>query len=283
MPQPKEMDATEIKVRFTKKEVSAIWPGLDYINRQFLAWDSTGGTVSSYPFRIQPLPPGFDSGTFSNRMMDRIRDLWVRMKAAKTCGGELWLDEFQLRAAAFSARTSMKLKRREMKRVSKREANALRRVAGGRRTFKLLKDGKDRVIESLEIDAKRAQRRFKAAVGVKKYGFQCKEWQSHLRWVKFRLTYFKPFRPLKVSVSQMRRAWVDRLVQMAEKTIVNQGYEVPDSKKLQKVIREYLRYSRRGRMGEYHHLYMLKNVESSEAQLKLLEFVEERLLLKEAS
>lgn len=87
MPQPKEMDATEIKMQLTKEEVSAIWPGLDYINRQFLVWDSKGDMVSSYSFCNRPPPPGFDSGTFSDRMMDRIRDLWVRIERPKRAVG----------------------------------------------------------------------------------------------------------------------------------------------------------------------------------------------------
>ena len=63
--------------------------------------------MTSYPFAIRPLPPELDSGTFSARMMDRITNLWIKIKPIRTTGGTVGLDEFELRAAIFSVRTTV--------------------------------------------------------------------------------------------------------------------------------------------------------------------------------
>jgi len=272
------IELATIKLRLTMDQVSVIWPGLDYIVNQYLTWQGVGDSLTCYPLRIQPPPPGFDSGTFSARMMESIRNLWVKIKPIRTGGGELWLGEFELRAAAFAARTSMKVSRRATQQVRKSGINA-----DSTFTLKNQQRRKDRVIKSLEVHMKRSKRRFRAAAGISELTLQSKEWQSHLRWIQLHLTYFKPYRPLNPSLEQVRRQWVDVLVQMAETSILNQNYELPDRAKLRAVIRQFLRYSRRGRSGsDSNHVYLLNNVQVRAAQWKLLEFVQERLLLKEA-
>ena len=76
------------------------------------------------------------------------------------------------------------------------------------------------------------------------------------------------------------RGRVDILVGLAEKAIRELGYALPEPARLRTVLRQYLAYSLRGRMGEYHHIYMINNTDRSVAQLKLLDFVQERIPLQ---
>lgn len=156
----------------------------------------------------------------------------------------------------------------------------MRRVAGARRALKIDVPRKEGVVGFLENELKRANRLFKSAVGSEQFKVQSNEWRSHLKWIEFQLTYFKPFpRPCRL---KLRRAWLDKLVQMAEKAIVDHGYELPESAELRTVVRQFLTYSLRGRLDEYNHTFMVRNEDSSVALLKLLDFVQERLVLKDA-
>jgi hypothetical protein len=50
------------------------------------------------------MPPGFDSGTFSQSMMEGIKHLWIKLKPKASKGGRIRMDAFELREAALSAR-----------------------------------------------------------------------------------------------------------------------------------------------------------------------------------
>jgi hypothetical protein len=281
-PETAETDSTAVKVRLSKDQVSMIWPGLNYIIGQNMAREQSGQLVTCYPFRVLPLPPGFDSGTFSAQMMDRIRQLGAKIQPIKITGGEVRLDEFELRAAIFSARTAVNLERYGIRLDRKKGTDAKRRVADAKLALKKEALRKKRVVEFLEKALKRANRLFKSAVGPERSASQSKEWQSHLKWIEFHLTYFQPVLRPGTGRLERRRAWLDTLEQIAKAAIVDQGYELPDPENLRAVVRQFLDYSLRGRIGEYNHMFMAANKDSSVAQLKLLDFVKERLLLKEA-
>jgi hypothetical protein len=282
-PPPVGTDSTGVKLRLTEEQVSVIWPGLNYIICQFLTRQDTGQAVTSYPFRIQPLPPGSDSGTFSAAMMDRFQKLWSKIQPIKTTGGDLQLDEFELRAAIFAARTSVKLERRDVQKTQKQGAKTKRRMAGAKRALNKQVRKKEEVVAFLETALKRASRLLTSEIGAEEFKTQSKEWQSHLLWIEYHLTYFKPFRTTELSITKLHRGWVEILVGIAEKAIAELGYELPEPAELRAAMRQYLAYSLRGRMGEYDHIFMLRNSASSVAQMKLFDFVNERIALREAS
>jgi hypothetical protein len=216
-------------------------------------------------------------------MMDRINQVFAKIRQISTTGGEVWLGEFEVRAAIFSARTSVKLERYRIRKAPKEGAGARRRVAGARRALKKDVRRKKRVVEFLETALKRANRLFKSVVGPDAFKVQSNGWRSHMKWIQFRLTYFKCPPSPATGRLKWRRLWLDTLMQMAELAIDEQGYDLPDPAELRAVVHQYLTYSLRGRLGEYNHMYMVRNEDSSVAQLKLLDFVQERLVLKEAS
>lgn len=284
-PTPAGTDSTAIKVRFSKAQVSMIWPGLNYVICQWLTQEQSGQSATCYPFRILPLAPSFDSGTFSARMMGRIKQLWAKIQSIKSNGGTAILDEFEIRAAIFAARTSVKLERYQIRKAQKRGAGATRHVAGAKQALKKDVRRNKGVVEFLEKELKRANRLFKSVVDPAGFKSQSKEWQSHLKWIEYHLAYFKPIPSPATNVGRLesRRAWLDTLQQMTEKAVVELGYELPEPAKLRDVLLQFLTYSLRGRMGEYNHIFMVRNEDSSFAQLKLFDFVEKRLVLKEAS
>ena len=274
--------STAINVRLSKEHVAMVWPGLNYIICQNQTREQLGQSVTCYPFAIQPLPPGYDSGTFSARMMDRIVQLWAKVKPIKSTGGEVWLGEFELRAAIFGARASVNLERHYIRKAEKKGADARRGLRRARWDLKKHDVQKKRVLEFLEKALKRASRQFKSVLGPEEFKSQSKEWQSHVKWIEFRLTYFKPLRRPGSVRTKTRRMLLDALVEMAEAAMLDQGYELPRQEELRAVLHTFLDYSLRGRKGEYDHMFMYGNRDSSVAQLKLLGFVQERLLLQEA-
>jgi hypothetical protein len=98
--------------------------------------------------------------------------------------------------------------------------------------------------------------------------------------MRFRLIYFKPFRPLGAGYRKRQQEAIGRLVRMAKQAILAERSKFPDESELRRVIRQFIRYSRRGRQGTKHHRYMLRHSESPFAQAALLQFIERRINLR---
>jgi len=271
---------TTIAVRFSKSQMAIIWPGLAFVLSAYRMRQQNGTVPTAYPFRVNPLPRDFDSGTFSSSMMEQFSLLSAKLKPRRGTGGSLSLTVFDLRAAAFSARTTVKLHRMIIREGKHSKDGAKRRSDDDRR--KVQKEAKTRknVVKALEHYMKRATRRFLAVRTPDEFRALSKEWQSHLRWIQFHLTYFKSTR---IFLSPMRRTYqtsINQLVKMAEKAILVRKYQLPDPASLRHVIRLFVSYSRRARIGQYHHRYMLNNTGNRFAQARLFEFLEPRLYLR---
>jgi hypothetical protein len=113
--------STEISLRLTRNQATLIWVGLDHTVRALLTRELAGQARTSFPFGILQLPVGFDSGTFSAAMMDRVRKLWTKVEPKRSRGGRVRMDAFELRVAALSVRTTQKL----YKMMKKRKARAV--------------------------------------------------------------------------------------------------------------------------------------------------------------
>lgn len=268
-------------MRLTETQISVIWPGLNHIVCACLTREVAGQALTSYPFEIQPLPPGFDSGTFRPSMMDRIKRLWTKLrpKAKTNRGGRIQMDAFELRAAILSARNSLKIQRVKAHDSRTLDARTKRQIGIDIQAICKLEEMTQRVIRSMERYTKKANRRFLAQASQKEFKALSMEWQSHLRWIRFHLTYFKPFRALGPSHKNMQRKTIDQLVKMARQAITDQGFEPPDLGEIRRVIRLFVRYSRRGRLSPKHHQYMLRNSKSSSARSELFQFLKPRLEL----
>lgn len=279
---PVEPASAAIEVRLSKAQIAVIWPGLNYIVGAYMVRESGGQTGTSYLFQLQPLPPGFDSGTFSQSMMNRLGWLCVKLEAMRVTGGRVRLDAFELRGAAFSARTSIKVERIKIRGARKRGAESKRiPVSAGRPVRRISRD-KKAVIKYLENCMKRAVRQFRKTAGSRQYKESSKEWQSHLQWVKYRLAYFKPYRRPGLGARGLQILCVNELVKMAEDAIRIRGYKMPAAESLRHVIRQFIAYSRRGRIGQYNHVYMLRKSKSPLAKATLFEFIEPRLYLEKS-
>lgn len=281
--EPVEPADAAIGLRLTKGQIELIWPGLNHVMCGALTREARRAVRTAYPFRIQPLPPGFDSGTFSPQMMNRVGVLQVKLQPLKQTGGKVRLDTFELRAAAYCARTSSAVFRMDLKKARKQGASGRHRADLAEKSLERLQTRKPRLLEFLETHMKRAESQFLKVVPRDEYRALSNEWKSHLRWMEFNLAYFKPFRASPISLRKTRIDWVDQLVRMAEKAITARKLQLPEEERLRGIIRLYLNYSRRGRMGSFHHRYMLDNSESPIAQAKLFEFLEPRLYLERAS
>jgi hypothetical protein len=275
-------DQTAIPIRLSKAEMSVIWPGLNFM---VLAWgmrERTGTCPYSYPFRIYPFAPGHDTGTFNSPMMNLIVALRSRLGPIATTGGKVQLNAIEVRVAILSARINLEARRhkaraREMRR---KDAQTKRRMGSDKASIAKLKKQSKPVINSLENTMKRANRRFLKVLSQSKLVIQSIKWQRHLRWMRYHILYFKPLRPVAPGHRSLQRKQINRLVAIAEAGLQDQAYELPSKEVLRSMMRLFARSSRRGRMGELHHRYVLQNPESGIAQFALVDFLEKRLDLK---
>ena len=275
-----DTDPTPVKMRLSKTQMSVIWPGLHFLVLAFLRREKFGTCEFAYPFRVCPLPRGFDDGTYRPAMMDRIRALRIRMKPLATTGGRVEMTAIDIRAAIFAARINLQLLRRKVHDARRKDAKTKRTLGLDRAAIKKRKQQTGPVIKSLERDLKRATRSSLKITPRAEFAQMSKEWRSHLCWMKFHLAYFKLVRVVK-GRGIVHRMVIDQLTAIAEKAIRYEGFEIPDSRELRQVIRLYVRYSRRGRIGTFHFRYMLQNGQRRAAQEFLFEFVKKRIKLKE--
>ncbi len=273
-------DPTAVKMRLSKTQMSVIWPGLNFLVLALLSREKVGTCEFAYPFRVCPLPRGFDDGTYRPAMMDRIRALRTRMKPIATTGGRVEMNDIDIRAAIYAARVNLQLLRRHVHDARRKDAKTKKTLGLDRAAIKKRKQQTGPVIKSLERYLKRATRSSLKITSRSEFAQMSKEWRSHLLWMKFHLAYFKQVIGVK-RPGVVRRIVIDQLTVIAEKAIRYEGFEIPDSRELRQIIRLYVRYSRRGRIGTFHFRYMLQNGQRREAQEFLFEFVKKRIKLKE--
>ena len=271
-----------IELKLSSAQILVIWSGLNHIICAYQTREAVGRAITAYPFQLVPLPPELDSGTFSQEMMNRVGSLWTKLKSLRSTGGKVQLDSFELRAAAYSARTSVKVARMEMREARKEGKESTSRTVAAKQALKQVSQGKKQVIDFLERYMKRAERLLRKTAGSDQQKALSKEWRSHLRWIVFHLAYFKPYRIPGRSARQMQIQWVEELVKMAEAAILIRRLKLPAPDRLRKVIRQFLFYSRRGRIARYHHVYMLRNSNKPFASARLFEFIEPRLYLEKS-
>jgi len=280
---PVDTDPTAIKLRLSKSQMAIIWPGLDLIAKNYFMHVSTGESPNSYPFRTLPLPQGYDSGTWRQEFMDRIVALWKRLEPKKKLGGRVRLNFIELRVAALSARVTLKLKRMEAYGARKWSPESKRRRRLDRPAIVKFGVQTQRVIQSLERNMKKANRRFLSMYSQSEFRTLSKYWRSHLRWIRFHLTFFKSHRSLTGGYRKLYQLQIDTLVQIANEALLADGYELPDSRELRRAIRLFIQSSRRGRRGSYNHRFLLEHPSNPLGRSRLVDFIERRLELKEAS
>jgi hypothetical protein len=277
-----DTDPTAVKMRLSKTQTSVIWPGLNFIVLAFLSREKFGTCEFAYPFRVCPLPRGFDDGNYGSAMMDRIRALWIRMKPIATTGGRVEMNAIDIRATIFAARINLQLLRRQVHSARRKDAKTKKTLGLDRAAIKKRKQQTGPVIKSLERDLKRATRSSLKTTSRSEFVQMSKEWRSHLLWMKFHLAYFKQVIGVK-GRGVVHRMVIDQLTAIAEKAIRYEGFEIPDPRELRNVVRLFVRYSRRGRIWKFHFRYMLQNGQRREAQEFLFEFVKKRINLREAT
>jgi len=275
-------DPIAVSVPFSQSQIAIIWPGLDFVLSAYRMRQEKGAVATSYPFRIYQLPRDFDVGTFSPAMMAQFSRLSEKLMPRKAKGGKIFLTALELRAAAFSARTTVKLHRMIIRDRHRSKAATKRQADGENRKIHKESEARRDVVKLLELFMKRATRRFLAVRSPDEVKTLSREWQSHLRWIQFHLTFFKSTRSFLTPMRKTHQDYIDRLVKMAEEAIVIRKYQLPDPAMLRQVIRLFVAYSRRGRIAPYHHRYMLDNNDSRVAQARLFEFLEPRLYLRKA-
>ena len=271
----------EIPVQLNKSQTALIWTGLNHIVLSYALRERTGQAPTGYPFRLLPLPRDFDAGMYSASMMNRTIVLCACLKPKRSSGGSLELDSFQLRAAAFSARVTLKIQRflTTTKKARKSSLERQRREGIDPKSIERLRRKTKRVVKYLERQMKRAERRFVSARSRSEFKVTSNEWRAHLRWMQFHLAYFKPISG-GPGIRNMQRWTVDALVAMAKKAIAAEGLEVMNEKLVRDATRRFIHDCHRGRVVYHDFIYMLHHQNSPIAQSELFEYLGPRLGLQ---
>jgi len=212
-------DPFMVKVRLTKEQASVIWPGLDLIFQSYLIRSQTGRSSHIYPFGTYPLPYGYDTGSFSQEIMDRMRAFYDRLKPKARKGGRIQMDYIDLRVAILSVRVTVDFERERARKWRQCDDAAKRRLRVDRESIRRLEKKAQRVIKSLERKLKFANRRFLSRNSRYQYQSMSKQWSSHLRWIRFELAYSKPLPPITRGRKKWHQWLIDNLVALAEDVI----------------------------------------------------------------
>lgn len=272
-----------VAIRLTPTQMSAIWPGLDFIIKAESQRRTSGTATYCYPFRVYPPPGGFDRGVRHPEMMNVVIGLWKKLRDKKDRGGRVRLNSLELRCAIFAVRVTSGLGRMRTRVLRKKiaEQKALMRAGLGpvdgrlRQELATMKMSEERYMElrrqtalhrqmeaeehsehnrrhssrtirSLEKYMKRANRVFMAEMGRTEYYAVVNTWQQHVRWMRLNLVYFKPLPPIVRSKRRQQKV-LDLLTEMAIRGLKNEGYALPEPRELRRVLRLYVRSSNRGR------------------------------------
>jgi hypothetical protein len=215
-------------------------------------------------------------------MMNRVIVLHDRLLPKATAGGRVHMTAFEIRAAIFAVGVGPSIWR--MQNSTRRRTSIPRRglksTPVDARALNQLHIKSKRTILSLERHMKRANRRLLKSVTHEEYAAQTHAWKAHVRWMRLRLVYFKPWRrPLHGWKTRHQRI-LNTLVAMADKGLRNEGYQPPDAKELRRIMRLFAASARRVRQGKLTIQKIVRDPRDFPSKRHLALFVLKRLRLK---
>jgi hypothetical protein len=270
-----------VRFRLSPAQIAVIALGIKLLTGSYQTRLRKGTSPFSYPFRIHPPPRGFDCGTYNKMFMEKLLDLGNGLLTKTKTRKSVQLDTFQLRAAVFAIRAYIDYLRLLRRRIRGREAKAEMHIDD--KSFARRKAKSQRVIRSLERHMKRANRALTTAVGKEQYVALTGAWKAHLRWMRLRIIYCKPWaRPHPGRRARQQRD-LDELVVIAKRGLHDEGYKPPEDKELRRLMRLYARYARKGRIGMWVIGFLHEDKERFRRKYYLAHFVIGRSKLKELS
>lgn len=282
---PVESDTASIKISLTPTQMFIIGRGLNFIVASHLERQRGSSLNTTYPFMIRPLPPGKYAGTFSQKAMDQMIALWNRIKpraVGKNVGGRIQMNWLDVRMAILAARVGMGFRRKSAREKRETDPAVRENWEQVKRDTQRLQKKTKRTIRSLECYRKRADRAFRKNVSREEYLDLAKQWQAHARWIHYYLAYFTPWVNADSGIMKLRRMIIEGVLRVAEQSLRSEGYAIPPTTALRKIVRLYIRYCRQGRIAEPTFKDILDRNKYFD-QVFLAEFIARRLKLKRVS
>ncbi len=283
-----------VRFRLSARQISIIWPGLDFLINSYNVRKKKKAALYACPFGLMHLPPSFDRGTYHSKSMDEIVAAWQHLRPKFAKGGRVQLNALQIRGCLVAVRVHLALRRREIfnaQRVLRRgpgkmsvEIEAKLRDAkieleADRKALFHLKVRSKRVIRTLERHMKRANRLLRLSIPPYEYKSLTAAWKAHLRWIHLHLAYFQTVK-VTTGRKKFQQQLLDTLVGMAERGLRNQGYHPPSMSELRRIMRLYAVSARRGRQGIWSIPFLVQNPKYFDGTWRLASFVMRRLNLE---
>jgi hypothetical protein len=254
--------------------MSIIWPGLDLLVRLHTARQMKSGIRYSYPFSMYPPSPEFDRGTFSQELMDKVPALWQRLYPKRETGGRVQMDTIELRATNFALRANLDYRREGRQNHTAASPGAWISSPADKKASNQLKRRSQRVIHSLDRRVKQANSALRREISKEEFDRLIAAWTAHLLWMRMHMTYFKHLRPVIHGIRGVHQNQIDELMRMAERGIQNAGFESPEPKELRRLMRLFVRSTKRFREGKYTMRYMMEKKRDFTAKWYLAQFAD---------
>ena len=228
-------------IRLSAVDCRIIASGIDWLDANYRTWSTKGRMPYAHP-ELRWLPKSFDRGRYNAEFMEQVLAAGKAVNHIYDHGGRLYdFTMFQVAALILALRIVTQNVRHEH--------------------FKsLVKDlprRSKRLIKKLEKHRKRAKRACIVAVGAEQCRARQTEWQAFVRWLRIHFCQCACLvRHKQPRIARLRKQ-VTTFVEWARAELLDRRDPVPPESELRRMVRQAMRYVRRGRKG-----YTIRHLEN---------------------
>jgi hypothetical protein len=235
----------KIQFRLSARQIKAILPGLQLIVQENALREQGKGGGHRFPQYLQHPNPG----KCHPDLMAPIEETLVSLRGVSGLSHRVSWNTLQIRSAMLAIRVNVDAlgyrlreeERRARKNKRKRAPSSVVKLNQG--TIELARKRGGRVLRSLERQLTPSNRLAAKTAG-NEYQQTLRRWQEHLQWIRTRLVYFRPLKPVG-KTGTFYRATVLKVIENMTAGLKDWGYPIPSFEELRRLARSALKTARR--------------------------------------